>query len=260
MPQRPKEYYRPATLQDALELLKRPDAAALAGGTRLLQGDIEPACVVDLQALGLNTIDLLDDQLRVGATVTLRTLYDSGEISGDAADILRKGLYQAGPNTFRNAATLGGVIASREVDSELLAVLLVLETRLVLAGAFTGEISLRDYLRADERPDGLITEVIIPWHDGQGSIERVARTPADRPIVAVVAWRSNGFTHLAVSGAAHYVQSLSPMEGDLNEMAIISLVEVAQSLVIHDGDFRGSAEYRSEMVGVLSERALLMLR
>ena len=48
-----------------------------------------------------------------------------------ATPLLQKAIHQAGPNTYRNAATIGGVCASRLADSELLAALLVLEADLV---------------------------------------------------------------------------------------------------------------------------------
>ena len=50
------DYYRPETLPEALELLKGPDTLPLGGGTLLSQTKSASVKVVDLQALGLNTL------------------------------------------------------------------------------------------------------------------------------------------------------------------------------------------------------------
>ena len=52
------EYYRPQSLEEALELLARPGLTTvpLGGGTVVNQPSPEPVAVVDLQALGLNMI------------------------------------------------------------------------------------------------------------------------------------------------------------------------------------------------------------
>jgi CO/xanthine dehydrogenase FAD-binding subunit len=50
-------YHRPQTLDEALTLLSRPDARPLGGGTILSRPGPDPIQVVDLQSLGLNTIN-----------------------------------------------------------------------------------------------------------------------------------------------------------------------------------------------------------
>lgn len=257
MPQRPQEYYRPTDLAEAIKLLALPDAAPLGGGTRLLAGDVSAKIIVDLQALGLSGIDLLDNQLRIGATTTLATLYDAGEISGGACELLRQAIMAAGPNTFRNAATLGGVVGSREPSSELLALLLVLDAYLLLAGETVSEMPLADYLAPDERPKGLITQIVIPWGEGKGGIARVGRTPADDPIVAVAAWQPTGqSTRLAAVGISARPVRLPNAPSPLTEAKITAAAAEAQESVTHPGDFLGSTEYRRAMAGVLTRRAL----
>ncbi|MCZ7672863.1 MAG: FAD binding domain-containing protein [Chloroflexi bacterium] len=194
MTKQPAAYYRPDNLAEALRLLQQPDTVPLAGGTKLLAADITVA-VVDLQDLGLNQVQGEAGRRHFGATMTLAEIsavLAEEEEAGPAA-LLRQAIQQAGPNTYRNAATLGGTIASRLPDSELLAALLVLDVTLSLyATAYTSEpeqISLVDYLAGTERPFGLITAIHIPWQNGRFASERVARTPADYPIVSVTMWQ-----------------------------------------------------------------------
>lgn len=249
---RPQAYHRPQTLDEALRLLLHPQAAALAGGTRLLAEETEAAIMVDLQDLGLNQIDLLGTQLRIGAMARLQDIHDSGEISGGACHLLRLAIDYAGPNTYRHAATLGGVIANREPTSEVLLLLLVLNAKVMLIhGQQIQEWLLADYLA--QHPRGLITEVIIPWEDGAGALTRVARTPADQAIVAVAAWRvGDGEIRLAACGIADYPLRLADGDFSMDE----TLAHARQALT-HKGDFRGSSDYRRAMLGVLLRRAIV---
>jgi CO/xanthine dehydrogenase FAD-binding subunit len=145
--------------------------------------------------------------------------------------VLKQAIYLAGPNTFRHAATLGGLVASGEPDSELLALLIAMDAALSFADR--DDISVAGFLRQPVR--GLITHIRIPSLSGEGNVQRVARTPADKPIVAVVAW--NG--RVAASGIAPHPVLL---EDD--------------TTVTHPGDFRGSQEYRAAMLDVLRRRAM----
>jgi probable selenate reductase FAD-binding subunit len=251
VPKRPTHYYRPESLDEALHLLTQPDTFPLAGGTKLLAADVEGA-VVDLQAVGLSQLDWAEDSLRIGATTTLAGLAEAvAEKEAGPSDLLRQTIHHAGPNTYRNAATVGGTIASRLPDSELLAALLVLDAQLELAGA--DSMSLVDYLAAEERPSSLITAVTIPWTAGQGRSERVARTPADYPIVSITLWRPDGETaRLAATGLGERPFRLTNVEASLDN--IETAAAAAKAANQHPGDFRGDAAYRAEMAAVLTRR------
>ena len=71
------QYYRPQTLEEALQLLSRSDTRPLGGGTLLTQRSEESFSVVDLQALGLDKINKSGDRLEIGAATTLQILLES---------------------------------------------------------------------------------------------------------------------------------------------------------------------------------------
>lgn len=267
MPKKPGVYHRPDNMTEALQLLDSPDSVVLAGGTKLLASEsgLPVDRVVDLQGLGLNQIDGVQGMLIVGATCTLSDL--AATLAQEyplepASALLREVIQREGPNTYRNAATLGGSIASRLPDSELLAALLVLEARLRIAGQpGAEEISLAAYLGANEQEAGLITGIEIPWTHGQGATERVARTPADYPIVSIIAWRSaDGSTRLAATGIAprpvRLLAAETAVAAGLSEETIPAAANAARDATIHPGDFRGDAVYRAAMAEVLTRRVL----
>ena len=269
MPKRPTGYYRPKNLGEAFELLARPDTVPLAGGTDLLTRDVD-AAVVDLQDLGLDTIEFDKERLTVGSMTRLADLKKalSGLIPVDEHDgpltgpeILSRAIHQAGTNTYRNSATLGGIIASRLPDSELIAALLIFESEVTIQGLDDRTVDLSDYLMPVHRPEGLITSISVEWTAGLGSSHRVARTPADYPIVSVTAWEpEDGSIRLAATGIADRPVRLKAAEveigHELTEMTIAKAAEAAKAATRHPGDFRGDRSYRSEMAAVLTKRAL----
>ncbi len=270
MPQKPTEYYRPTNLDEALRLLRRPNTVPLAGGTALLATEAGiTSAVVDLQNAGLDRLAWADDGrlLCIGAMTRLADLDEwLAPLTGlqGAAALLRDGIRRAGPNTYRHAATVGGIVASCLPDSELLAALLALDATVSLRLPAPETITLAAYLADDEPPPGLITEILVYWPGGAGAAERVARTPADRPIVAVVAWRPDGGApRLAATGIGPRPLRLTAAEAALangqDEAAITGAVEAARAASTHPGDFRGDAAYRSEMAAVLTGRVLRSL-
>jgi len=270
MPQKPTAYYRPTNLDEALRYLRQPNTLPLAGGTALLATeDGITATVVDLQNTGLDHLTWADDGrlLRVGAMVRLTDLDEFlaplAALEGAAA-LVRGAIHRAGPNTYRNAATVGGIIASRLPDSELLAALLVLDATVSLRLPAPETVSLATYLRDEERLPGLITDIMIYWPAGKSASERVARTPADYPIVSVTGWRpASGAIRLAATGTGprpmHLVTAEVALGGGLDEDAIATAAQAAAKSVDHPGDFRGDAAYRAEMAAVLTRRVLAAL-
>jgi CO/xanthine dehydrogenase FAD-binding subunit len=235
-----RSYHRPDTLESALTLLESDGAAVLAGGTMLNRRPTEhPQTVVDLQALGLDQISATDALATFGAMVRLQDLVDSTATPA----LVRNAARREGPNTLRNAATLGGVIACRDWQSELLASLLVHEAVVTLQRSGGQEDrTLEEVLNdADALDQTVITQVSIGT-GGDGAAARTGRTPADEPIVSVVGRRDpTGTTQLAMVGVATVPVVVDPSRLDLLDPP---------------GDFRGSPGYRRRLAEVLSQRVL----
>jgi carbon-monoxide dehydrogenase medium subunit len=269
MPKKPDAYLRPKNLDEALRLLAQPDHIALAGGAHLLATEegVSAAAVVDLQDCDLGDVATTDGELTAGATVRLSDLaafLNGADLPGDLPRLLQAAIRQAGPNTYRHAATLGGVIASRLPDSELLAALLVAEATLDLHLPQPERVTLVSYLAAPARPAGLISAVHLPLGLGRWAAERVARTPADYPIVSVTAWLPDAATtRLAITGNAERPWRPAAVEaamvGGLSGPSIAAAADAAAAATTHPGDFRGDTAYRAEMAAVLTRRVLRQL-
>ena len=271
MPQKPDSYHRPESLSEALRLLAKPGAALLAGGTKLLTSEagLPGTAVIDLQALGLGQARLVaageEQALALGATLTLTGLghFLQTELpENEIAALLQTATKQAGPNTYRNAATIGGTIASRLADSELLAALLVLEATVTLHSPSShNTIPLSAYLADVERPFGLITTITLPIVAGRGASHRVARTPADYPIVSITGWgAAAGTVRLAATGLGERPFRLISAEQAAQNGTLDQAATAAAAANTHPGDFRGDASYRAEMATVLTHRTLRQLQ
>ena len=246
------EYQRPKTVHEALTLLAReqPVSYPLAGGTVINSGMDEDIAVIDLQALGLNSIKKEGSSLHVGATATLQALL---EYQGLPEDLYRAIKLEATYN-LRQMATIGGTLVCATGRSPLVSVLLALNTgiEILSLGTKAEHIKLGDWLPLRDRSKSakLITALDVPSNI-KLAFEYIARSPADQPIVcaALGQWES-GRTRLALGGwGAAPVLALDGPTGDGIEMAAQSAYSSAQ-------DEWASAEYRQEMAAVLARRCL----
>ncbi len=240
-----KAYHRPQTITDALTLMARAGVktAVMAGGVQLVPHIDELADeVVDLQDVGLARITCAESEITFGAMVTLQTVIATPQ----TPNLVREAAQFEGPNTVRNAATLGGVIAGADRESELIAALLVFEAQVTVQTASGSKtVALAEFLRdvPAALAGGLITGVTIAT-GGQTASARVARTPADKPIVAAAARKTaSGGIKLALCGVA-----ITPILVDPGSDVKAALNPPA--------DFRGSTEYRRQMAATLTRRVL----
>jgi CO/xanthine dehydrogenase FAD-binding subunit len=231
-------YWRPATMAEALDLLERPGAVVLAGGTRLNGGSsAEQVELVDLQALHLDDLRAEPgDVLRIGAMVTLQRLVDSDEVP----DVVREAARHEQPSTLRAQGTVGGCLATGHAESELVAALLVHEAVVQVASRdVTEAFPLERVL--DEEP--LLSRCVVTSlsirTDGASAAARTARTPADRAIVAAFGRTTPYGPRFALTGVAPTPILVAP--GD--ELHPV-------------GDFRGSSEYRRALAEVLMDRVM----
>ena len=283
-----REYHRPTDDEDitrALELLARRDVRTvpLAGGDTLVgSGDPTIEAVVDLQALnGLDfiTTDFNVGLLGVGAMTTRAALAEflEREHTWSLYRVVAEGARRWGGNVQRNRATVGGAIATAAPNDPLIVALLACNARVTLE-TLSGRrfISLAEFLpvRAALLAEPvLIAEVRVsadpasPRPKAEWALTTVARTPADAPIVvaatmlAVDDGRCSA-ARLALGGVAAtpilLPEIAAALIGQAPSPALFAKAGVsAAALVQPSADFRGGAEYRRAMTGVLAERALI---
>jgi CO/xanthine dehydrogenase FAD-binding subunit len=284
-----REYHRPAkdapnrALDYALELLARPEirTVPLAGGDTLLaSGDASIEAVVDLQGLGLERLDVDTNAraLQAGAMATRAALAVaapalSGKYTGSPVGLISEGARRWSGNVQRNRATLGGALAVAASNDPLMVALLVcdayVEIRTVAGCRWLPLVQFIAGRKALLAEPALITQIRVPLPPEPVTgyaLADVARTPSDAPIVvaaaAIAVNRGRcSAARLALGGVAPDPTRLPEVEALLEGKALAPdlLTEAgraAAEAVQPAGDFRGSADYRRAMAGVLSTRAL----
>ncbi|MFG3344343.1 xanthine dehydrogenase small subunit [Streptomyces sp. NPDC048018] len=163
-------FLRPATLAEALRVLReRPDAVLVSGSTDFgVEVNIRSrraGCVVAIDRLPeLRELRVESDHIEIGAAVTLTEI--ERRLDGEVP-LLAELFPQFASRLIRNSATLGGNLGTGSPIGDSPPVLLALEASLVLADA-DGErvVPLADYFtgyrQSVRRPDELIRAVRIP--------------------------------------------------------------------------------------------------
>jgi len=248
----PLEYYRPSTLAEALTLLQR--GVPLAGGTALTANRRTLQAVVDLQDLGLDSLDISETGFRFGATLPLQALVAAADRLPPA--LVRACRLEAGWN-IRNQATLGGTLFSGDGRSPLLTTLLAMgselewaqhDSRMPLAELFS--------LRASGTSVGLLTAIHIRRPDGL-AYEQVGRAPADLPQVCAAAASFGGAEQFrAVIGGYGQRPLLVQDSGDASPEAIERAARSAEQAYSTAGDAWASADFRAAVAGTLVRRVV----
>ena len=129
-------YYKPETVEEALESLKIEGAEILAGGTDLLNdiktGEITPKALVSI--CGIKELDYLEfeDGLRIGPAVLMSRL-EQGDRIKKKYHALYEALKSIGSVQIRNMATVGGNLCTASPGADTAPPLIVLNARVEIA-------------------------------------------------------------------------------------------------------------------------------
>lgn len=243
------EYIRPETLEETLRLLARtdPTTVPLGGGTVLNAPSDQQVAVVDLQGLGLNTVETKGRSLEVGATATLQSLLEVEEIQPALAEAIR---HESAYN-LRQSGTVAGSLVAGGGRSPFLAVMLALDAELFWQPGEKVQ-SLGEFLplRNGTWPGALITKITFSLQTTL-AYHYAARTPADRPVVCAAAARwPSGRTRIVLGGFGK--APLTILDGEANQ----GVLDAAEAAYLTAEDQWASAEYRSHTAKVLVRRCL----
>jgi CO/xanthine dehydrogenase FAD-binding subunit len=237
-------YHRPQTMDEALALLNQPNTLPLGGGTLLSKPTTDSVAVVDLQALGLDSLRANGNELQVGAACTLQSLFESK----DCPIALKIALKLEAPLNIRNSATVAGTLVASDGRSPFAASLLAMDAKVTVVSKQSSVVSVGEYLLS--KPKGLITQITIPLNT-KFTFEYVSKTPSDKPLVcaAVSQWNS-GRTRLVLGGYGKSpLLAMDGTEADGTEAAARNAYHEAQ-------DEWASAEYRMDVAATLAKRCL----
>ena len=274
------DYYRPSTLDEAIQLLGKhgDDAKILAGGHSLIPMMklrlAEPAVLIDIGRLpGLSGIHEQNGQIAIGALSTYRLLETSDTLRS-RAQAVSEAASLVGDVQVRNRGTIGGSLTHADPGADLPAVILALGATIKLRGA-NGERSVPaneffvEMMTTAVQPDELLTEVDIPSLPGRsGSVYLKHPNPASGysvvGVAAIVTLAADGTcqdVRIGISGAGAMPVRASAAEAALRGQQpsadnIARAASRAAEGIETLGDIHASSEYRAHLVEVYTRRAL----
>ena len=197
----PFEYFRPASVEEAVALLaEHEDAKPLAGGQSLVPmlnfRLARPSALIDLGAVeGLAGIRVEDGALVVGAMTRQWDL----EHSSDALPLLREALAFVGHTATRCRGTVGGSLVHADPTAELPVCALALGVELVTSRRTipAEEFFLSVFTTALE-PDELLVEIRLPTPSGPTVFLEHSHRHGDFAVVCV----ARAGDRIAVGGVA----------------------------------------------------------
>lgn len=274
-------YFEPRTLAEAVALLGRyaGSASVLAGGTDLLVEIREhlrrPAhvinikCIPGMQHLGYDA----QSGLRLGALATAREVELSPAVSKHYPSLLQA-VRELGSIQVRNRATVVGNVCRASPSADTLPPLIADGARLKLYGR-DGEraVPLEEFFKGPGKtalePDELVTEILVPPpppRTGKVYIKHGRRKAMELATVGIavsLTLHKNSCSEIRVvlGAVAPTPIRARAAEGllrgaELNEGLIERAAKAAMGESRPISNVRASADYRRDMVGVLTRRAL----
>ncbi|MGG2067234.1 FAD binding domain-containing protein [Bacillus sp. S14(2024)] len=254
------EYYRPNSIQEAIQLFHQLDKEGkkplyYGGGTEIItmgrSQRIRTKAVIDIKDIPeCNVCEWKDDKLILGATLTITSVQEAqifpllGETAGRAAD-----------RTARNKITIGGNVAGRIKYKEAVLPFLLADSTFIIAGiegiryvpahrAFVEKLQLQK----GEFLVQIITEkryVTSPYY----SVKKRQLEKIDYPLVTVAAIKYGDEIRMACSGLCVFPFRSFRMEADLNNKHIPFEERIERALTHTPApvldDIRGSHAYRT---------------
>lgn len=270
------EYSRPATLEEALQLVA-DGAKPLAGGMSLIPMMklrlAAPERLVDLSRIaGLHGITRQGDAIHIGAMTTHWEI-ESSPVLHEACPLLSETASYIGDVQVRNTGTIGGSVAHADPSADYPAALMALEAQVRLASA-SGErtVPVNDFIQdtffTDLQPGEIVAAIIVPVDPpGTGVSYQKLLQPASGFAIAGVAARvrrSAGNISLArigVTGVASKAFRALAAEQILEgsgggEPEIAKAAGTVGEGVDGNSDIHASAAYRIQMARVYAGRAI----
>ncbi|HIT33465.1 MAG TPA: FAD binding domain-containing protein [Candidatus Faecousia intestinigallinarum] len=249
-----QQYVRPASIEEAYALNQKITSAILGGGCWLRLGKRRIGTLIDLSALGLDSIEETEREITVGAMVTLRQLETSGALGQSFGSGFARMTEHIVGVQFRNCATLGGSLAARFGFSDVLTWLLALDCQVELAGA--GRISLAAYAQMPHDRD-ILLRLILQKNGRKAVYESFRNTQTDLPVLTCAVSTLDGDLRIVLGARPSRAAALDGLSLSIDADAA---AKAAQAHFSFGTNMRASADYRRHLAGVLVRRAVTQLQ
>lgn len=258
-----QNFKKAESLEEAYELNQKKTNRIIGGMMWMRMGDNKVNTAIDLSGLGLDKIEENDNEFKIGCMTTLRQLEVHAGFNEYTNGCVKEALRHIVGVQFRNLATVGGSIYGRYGFSDVLTLLIGLDSYVELYKE--GIVPLSEYASHSFDRD-IIVNIIIKKKSVNMFYEAVRITETDLPVLTCCGVKYNDSEKCNISigarpGRAVIVEDKENILADgINEVSVRAFEAYVRSNVPTESNMRGSAEYRSHLAGVLAARALESIR
>ncbi len=270
----PFEYLRPASVDEAVALLKRhgDDAKLLAGGHSLIPAMklrlAQPKYVVDIGRIGgLSYIKESAGKIAIGAMTTHHAIETSALLK-EKCPLLPETAGHIGDVQVRNRGTIGGSLAHADPAGDWPAAILALDAELEVAGpkgrrTITAENFFVDLLQTALKDDEVLCEIRVPTTGRTVAYEKTEQKASGFAIAGVAAVvEKGGGVRIGITGVGAKAYRAKAVERQLAGQASPSADAIARAAsqaaekVEALGDMHASPDFRRHLAEVNTIRAL----
>ena len=255
-----KNYVRAKSLEEAYELNQKRSSRVIGGMVWLKMTNTNVGTVIDLCDLGLNKIEETETEFSIGAMVTLRQMELHEGLNTYTCGAAKKSVEDIVGVQFRNCATVGGSIFGRFGFSDVLTFFLTTDCYVEL---FKGGIVPLETFAKMKKDRDILVRIIVKKQPGRFVYSAMRNSRTDFPILTCAASRMGDAYRVAVGARPARAMTLTDTEGLLSggitEETAEAFAQRAAKQVPTGSNLRGSAAYRSHLVQVLCQRALMEL-
>jgi len=278
------EYHAPTSLTEAVDLLVKygDNAKVFAGGTDLLvsmkKRETVPEHLINLKGIeGLKDIHYDETEgIKIGGLVTLGELERSKIIKEKIGILWDAVIVMAAPQ-IRNLGTIGGNLCSAIPSADTAPPLMASDASVRVVGKNVKRtVLVKDFFKGPRESvlntDEILTEVIIPnppENSGGAYLKLMRRKAMDLALVGVAASLTLDGDEKVCKDARIALGAVAPtpiralkaeevlLNKEINEDLAAEAGRVASQEARPISDIRASEEYRREMIGVLTKRAIM---
>lgn len=240
-----KNYVKAESLEEAYELNKKRSNVVLGGMLWLKMENINKQTAIDLSGLGLDQVEESEEAFRIGAMCSLRELELNSSLNEYFNSAFKEAFKHIVGVQFRNSATVGGSVYGRYGFSDVLTLLMGLDSYVELYPG--GRVSIAEF-SSMPKDNQILTHIIINKDNRKVHYSSERMTETDFPILAcMTALHEEKWTvslGARPARAAVFQGSKEELERKIGQEAVFGT------------NMRAGADYRRHLAQVLFQRAV----
>lgn len=255
-----QKYIRAKSLEEAYQLNQNKANRVIGGMMWLRMGSGNVNTAIDLCELGLDGIEETQDAFVIGAMTPLRKLELHEGLNRYACGAVRSAVRDIVGVQFRNMATVGGSLWGRFGFSDVLTVFMSMDCDVEL---YEGGVVPLEVFASMPHDRDILVRLIVRKTPGRFVYQAMRAQRTDFPVIACAVSEMKGEYRAVIGARPGMAMIVRDEEGLLTsgvtQESAKAFAAYAAQRVPTQGNVRASAQYRTHLIRVLTERAVLEL-